>query len=146
MICVRPIRRPYRRNQSRTDTCIHQDEPGWREPQIRLGSALGSSGFYAHMFPFLTITLIAVTLTGCCCLHDARGPSNICEVHHTTMRSTTEPAWGGCMLPTFPYAEARSKLFPNAGGDYIPSPWPWKRQRVSICDECLHAKERFGNH
>ncbi len=42
------------------------------------------------MFRFLTITLIAVAMTGCCCLHDARGPSSTCEVHHTTMRSTTE--------------------------------------------------------
>jgi hypothetical protein len=45
------------------------------------------------------------------------------------------------MLPTSEYAEARMKLFPNAGGDYLPSPWPWKRKRTYICDSCVRAKE-----
>src|ERR1051325_5898827 len=95
------------------------------------------------MFRFLTIMLIAVSMTGCCCLHDARGRSSICEVHHTTMRSTIAPGWGGCMLPTIQYAEIRTKLFPNASKDYIPSPWPWKRQRVCICDDCVRANNEW---
>jgi hypothetical protein len=99
------------------------------------------------MFRFLIITSLTLTLMGCCCLHDARGPSNTCKVHHTHMETVTVPGWGGCKLPTLHYAEARAKLFPNAGGDYLPSPWPWKRQRVYICDACVRAKDEWiENH
>src|SRR5438067_13917245 len=91
------------------------------------------------MFRFLIILVLTITPTGCCCLHDARGPSSTCEIHHVTMRSVTAPGWGGCMLPTIQYDEARAKFFPHAEGDYLPSPWPWKRQRVYICDDCVRA-------
>src|SRR5438876_9882116 len=104
-------------------------------------------GHFGRMLRFLTIMLVAVAMTGCCCLHDARGPSSTCEVHLTAMKSTTAPGWGGCALPTIQYAEARTKLFPNAGGDYIASPWPWKRQRVYICDDSVRAKDEWSkNH
>jgi hypothetical protein len=108
---------------------------------------LGSLDHFKRMFRALTIIFIAAAMTGCCCLHDARGPSNTCEVHHMTMRSTTAPGWGGCVLPTIQYAETRTRLFPNASGDYMPSPWPWKRQRVYVCDDCIRAKDEWiKNH
>ena len=98
---------------------------------------------FERMFRFLTITLTAVALTGCCGLHDSRGPSSTCEAHLTAMRSVTVPGWGGCKLPTIPYSEARKKLFPHAGGDYMPSPWPWKQERAYLCDDCVRAKDEW---
>jgi hypothetical protein len=47
------------------------------------------------------------------------------------------------VLPTTDYAEARGRLFPHADPDYLPSPWPWKRQRISRCDECVRAKTEW---
>jgi hypothetical protein len=51
--------------------------------------------------------------------------------------------WGGCVLPTFPYAEARQKRFPHAYPDQLPSPWPWKRERIYICPGCVRAQEEW---
>jgi hypothetical protein len=97
----------------------------------------------ARMSRILFFVLLVVGLSGCCCLRDDRGPSNVCDVHHITMKSTTVPGWGGCMLPTVTCAEARAKLFPHVHPDQVDSPWPWKRERVYICDECLTAQEKW---
>src|ERR1700704_5101350 len=95
------------------------------------------------MFRFLIITVIAITMTGGCCLHDARTPASTCAVHQKAMKPVTVAGWGGCVLPTVPYSEARNKSFPNAGRDYLPSPWPWKRERVYVCDDCIRARDEW---
>ena len=59
------------------------------------------------------------------------------------MRTEVIRDWGGCVLPTFPYAEARQKLFPHAYPDQLPSPWPWKRERIYICPDCIRAREEW---
>src|SRR5262245_42812 len=91
----------------------------------------------------LLFALFVVGLIGCCCLRDDREPSNVCEVHQIVMKSTTVPGWGGCALTTVTYAEARAKLFPHVRPDQVDSPWPWKRKRDYLCDECLAAQERW---
>jgi hypothetical protein len=47
------------------------------------------------------------------------------------------------MTPTQTYAEAQLKLFPHAYPDQLPSFWPWKRERIYLCEDCIHAKERW---
>ena len=59
------------------------------------------------------------------------------------MKPTRVPASAGCVIPTPEYGRAREKDFPNAGGDYPPSPWPWKRQTVYICDPCVAARDEW---
>jgi len=96
-----------------------------------------------HMLRVLCLATALAGLSGCCCLRDERGLSNICEVHPVAMKTTTVPGWGGCVLPTTTYAEARSKLFPNTYPDQLNSPWPWKRKRVYICSECVAAQQTW---
>ena len=93
-----------------------------------------------RLFIFL---LAVIGVTGCCCTRGARGPSSICAVHQVAMRSAVVPGWGGCKLPTTTYAEARQKLFPNTYPFQLNSPWPWKRQRLYICDECIAAEKEW---
>ena len=95
------------------------------------------------MLQIFFLAAVVVGLSGCCCLRDDRGSSNVCEVHHVPMRTTTVPGWGGCVLPTTTYAEARAKLFPHVYPDQLDSPWPWKRKRVYICGECVAAQKRW---
>jgi transcriptional regulator with GAF, ATPase, and Fis domain len=45
-----------------------------------------------------------------------------------------------------PIRKGPNELFPNAGGDYLPSPWPWKRERTYICNECVAAKAKWTWH
>jgi len=59
------------------------------------------------------------------------------------MHSVTIRGAGGCVLLTADYASARARLFPHADQDYLPSPWPWKRQRISRCDECVRARTEW---
>ena len=51
--------------------------------------------------------------------------------------------YGGCVLPTLTYAEARDKFFPHVYPDQLPSPWPWKRERIYVCPECLQAQNEW---
>jgi hypothetical protein len=97
----------------------------------------------SRMWRSILLAMAVIGLSGCCCLRDDRGPSNVCEVHHVAMESTTVPGWGGCKLPTRTYANARSNLFPNTYPHQLNSPWPWKRERVYICAECVEAQKRW---
>jgi hypothetical protein len=92
----------------------------------------------------VVISTVVVGLAGCCCTHDTRGPSNVCEVHHVVMKSVTVPGWGGCKLPTATYAEARQNLFPHVYPLQVDSPWPWKRKQIYICDACVIAENEWG--
>lgn len=115
--------------------------PGVSEP--RRGGQKVAAGILSDwhtMQRFLIIGLAAAILSGCCSTRDARGPSNVCEVHHTTMRTEVIRDWAGCVLPTIPYAEARRKLFPHAYPDQLSSPWPWKCERIYVCDDCVRAR------
>ena len=44
------------------------------------------------------------------------------------------------MLPTTTYAEARTSEFPHTYPFYLPSPWPWMRERIYLCDDCIRAE------
>ncbi len=67
----------------------------------------------------------------------------MCEVHHIAMKSVVVPGWGGCKLPTTTYAETRQKLFPHTYPFQVDSPWPWKRQRIYLCGECVAAEKKW---
>ena len=77
-------------------------------------------------------------LAGCTSLRDARGPSEICEVHHTFMRAVEVPGPAGQLAVTRDFVEASNRLFPHAYLDYAPD----ERHRlvIYVCDECVKAK------
>jgi hypothetical protein len=73
---------------------------------------------------------------------DARGPSDLCEVHHVRMRSVTVPLVVG-WVDHFDasYSEASRHVFPH-----VPPEGPtakMKRERVYVCDECVRAKSEW---
>jgi hypothetical protein len=99
------------------------------------------------MFRFV-ITLVAAaallgSLAGCCSVRDARGPSSICEVHNRPMRSEVIRESGGDLVAPPSYKEARAELFPHAYPHQSSSPWPWKLQRIFVCDDCVCAEDRW---
>ena len=83
----------------------------------------------------------AGVLAGCTSLRDARGPSEICEVHHTFMRSVQVPGpKKGSLLPT-EYVAVGVRMFPHCLPDFEPD----KRHQVVIyvCDECVRAQRQW---
>ncbi len=83
-------------------------------------------------------SFVILTLAGCTSLKDARGPSEICEVHHTYMRSLNVPGPKGQLAVTMEYVEATKKLFPHTYLDYAPDDrHHWV---IYVCDDCVRAK------
>ena len=71
-------------------------------------------------------------------IHDARGASELCEVHHTLMRSELVPApKGNDPLPP-DYVQAGLQFFPHAYPVYKPS--KHDRLMIFICDDCVRAQ------
>jgi hypothetical protein len=72
-------------------------------------------------------------------IQDARGPSEICEVHHAFMHEENVPGPKGQIPMTREYYEATKRLFPHAYLDF--SPDYHHRLMIYVCDECVQAKE-----
>ena len=83
-----------------------------------------------------------VFLAGCCCIQDRRTVSDACQVHHTKMHAELFRKTA-IITPTLEYAEARLRLFPNIPPQGPPVFWPWSRQRVCICDQCVAAEAEW---
>lgn len=99
---------------------------------------------FRRMARLIIILLFTSFVTGCCCVRDVRGPSGICEIHHIQMRSETVRRSVGNVVPAPGYAEAQAKLFPHTiPSNYIPSHWPWQRDGVYVCDECVRAEKTW---
>ena len=85
----------------------------------------------------------SVFLAGCCCVRDRRTVSEVCQGHHTRMHAEVFRRTA-IMTPTFGYAGARLRLFPNIPPQGPPVFWPWSRQRVYICDQCVAAEAEWS--
>jgi hypothetical protein len=73
------------------------------------------------MRKILALAALAVGLfTGCTSLRDARGPSELCEVHHALMHTIQVPGPHGTVQLDRAYVEAGIKLFPHCYPDYPP--------------------------
>ncbi len=91
------------------------------------------------IFAFAAITLLA----GChsAAVRDARGSSEICEIHHTFMRSIEIPGpKGKANLPP-EYVAAGLREFPHCLPDYPPD----RSLRIMIyaCPECVRAQRAW---
>jgi hypothetical protein len=86
--------------------------------------------------------LLIGILTGCGTteIYDARGASDVCEVHHAYMHSERirTPA---NVMPSQDYLNARLKFFPHAYPFYLPK--IAGRYEVNICDYCVRAEEAW---
>lgn len=72
---------------------------------------------------------------------DARGPSEICEIHHTFMETdvvTNKKHW---LMPTQEYLEARNRLFRHSRPFILPE--QCKKCAVFVCEDCVRAEEEW---
>lgn len=88
--------------------------------------------------------LLAVgLLTGCTTsLMDARTPSEICEIHHTFMRTDELPGQKEINPPSEEYIRARLKGFVHSYPYYLPYRTRTKFV-VYICDDCVQAEQAW---
>lgn len=91
------------------------------------------------MYRILTLVLLAVGIfTGCSSVRDARGPSEICEVHHAFMHAVEVPGPKAAVQLDPAYVQAGVRYFPHCYPEYQPD----RRHRVVIylCDECVRLQ------
>jgi hypothetical protein len=86
----------------------------------------------------LFCSLLSLAVAGCTSLSDARGPSEICEVHRSFMRSVEVPGPKSALPVTREYLEAKAKLFPHTYLDFTPD--TRNHWMIYICDDCLKAQ------
>jgi len=72
---------------------------------------------------------------------DARGPSEVCEVHHALMRAELVD---NEHLPakSMEYVMARRQLFPHAKPFVLPD--QCDKCAVNICDDCVRAESEWN--
>jgi hypothetical protein len=93
------------------------------------------------MFKFLIALLLASGLsTGCTTWVDARGPSELCEVHHSAMRVEKFQGVGKTVAPTQQYIAARRKFFFHSYPFTLPRKWG-RTYVIYICDDCVAAEK-----
>jgi hypothetical protein len=90
---------------------------------------------------FLAVPLIIGLFSGCTSVRDARGQSEICEVHHSFMRAVTLPGPKSPIKLPEEYLAAEFKTFPHAMPDYPPD----SRHKLIlyICDDCVRAQRAW---
>lgn len=87
------------------------------------------------------LAAFSVALTGCKTqVVDCRGPVDVCEIHHTFMRTEVvknrhRP------LPSQEYVMARAHYFIHAEPFFLPE--EAKKCAVYICDDCVRAEEQW---
>ncbi|HZQ48089.1 MAG TPA: hypothetical protein VFC07_13815 [Verrucomicrobiae bacterium] len=85
--------------------------------------------------------LAAGLLTGCTTTYlEARGDSDICEIHHTFMRTDELPGMKVYKEPSREYIEARRKGFVHSYPFYLPYR-SRTRYAVYLCDDCIRTEE-----
>jgi hypothetical protein len=88
--------------------------------------------------------LLVLGLTAGCAaptIRDGRGPSEICEVHHTIMQEMVVPApLDNTPLPQA-YVADGIRYFPHGTPEFKPS--HHDKLVIYICDECVRAQEAW---
>lgn len=72
---------------------------------------------------------------------DARGGSDICEIHHLIMRSVTIKNPNMKEMPSQEYMMARSRGFIHSRPFFLPP--ECKRAVVFICDQCVESENTW---
>ncbi len=95
-------------------------------------------------FKLLCLSLLAVGLfTGCSTSYiEARGESEICEIHHTFMRTEDISGMKQYDPPSREYLAARTRWFVHSYPFYLPFK-PRTRFVIYICDDCVHAEQEW---
>jgi len=91
---------------------------------------------------FLTLLLTAGLLAGCSSLMDARGPDELCEVHHEFMESVEMPGSPEMVKPADAYLQARAREFPHSQPFYLPHHFR-RKYRVYLCRDCILAEHEW---
>jgi hypothetical protein len=132
--------------------CCYSAPARTRHPIVASQSRFDSTAFdwLASIWPEEIMRLIYVLLlltiglvTGCeTKVLDARGPNDVCEIHHQTMESTEVEMPKHAPPLSREYQEARLKLFLHA----VPRQLPYQAHTkyvVFICDYCVLAEQQW---
>lgn len=97
-----------------------------------------------HMRHILSALMLIGLLTACHTpnhVADFRKGSDICDLHHTKMRSVQVPEGVGCVLPRAGYLEARDNLFPHSYPEWLESRKDFCL--IYVCDDCIRAEDKW---
>jgi hypothetical protein len=88
---------------------------------------------------WVVLAAAVVASTGCSTVLDARGESEVCEIHHTYMQSVEVSAPSDTKQRTQEYLEARMKFFRHSYPSALPERIRTKYV-VYLCDKCVKAE------
>lgn len=96
-----------------------------------------------HPVRALAILFAASLFAGCSStVLDARGPSEICEIHHTFMRTVEFEGRPAGDLPDREYLAARTRLFRHSYPASLPRRFH-TTYVIYLCDDCVRAEEKW---
>jgi hypothetical protein len=72
---------------------------------------------------------------------DARGPSEVCELHHIYMRTELYTNHKHAVMPSQEYLEARVKLFIHSYPFILPE--KCDKCVIYVCDDCLRVENEW---
>jgi hypothetical protein len=111
-------------------------------PQARGVAAAERSAAWKMRMRFISLVLFAAPLLSGCAT-DLRGTSQICQVHHKTMRTVFMRGEGITIMAGGRYEPAHREMFPNGHPSHLPK----KMVIIYLCDDCLKAqREWFETH
>ena len=90
----------------------------------------------------LSLIFAVGLLTGCSSMMDARGPEELCEIHHSFMQSTEMPGTLARVAPGNEYLRARARFFPHSQPFYLPYHFR-RKYRVYLCRDCIIAEHEW---
>ena len=89
----------------------------------------------------LAMALLTACKTGKVC--DARGDSDICELHHRSMHPEVYTNPHLTVPPTPEYVQARYRYFRHSKPTLYMLPDECKKCKVNICDECVSEEQKW---
>lgn len=94
----------------------------------------------------LCLALFAAALLAGCATEkvcDARGESEICEIHHAIMETEVVKNKKEWPMPSQAYLQARARYFRHAYPFLLPSSKDCPKCAVYICAECVRAEQEW---
>jgi hypothetical protein len=94
--------------------------------------------FFAGLFAALIFFITGCETDKVC---DARGQSDVCEIHHTFMETEIVENKKHWPRPTQEYLQARAQYFRHAYPFVLPD--QCKKCAIHVCEDCVRAEEEW---
>jgi hypothetical protein len=109
---------------------------------LRVAAKNKSMKLSGHALRAILILLAAGLLGGCSSEMDARGPSDICEIHHAYMQSVEFHGRSAGDPPSQEYLAARVQFFRHAYPVLLPHRFR-TTYVIYVCDQCVQAERKW---